>query len=151
MIVPSLEDVGEDIPPVIQAPALAPPLKVKSIYPDRSKGVKPVFVQNLPLPITPNQPNLLIGMITNVRHQPIVNAILEIKTSAEETVRALKTNKLGQFFTATPLENNLYRLYIEHPDYDFDIITLDAKGEVLSPIKIIGRLKDTREPCPQPK
>jgi hypothetical protein len=126
--------------PVMQAPPLAPPLKVRSLHPDEPAKKAP-YSKTLQMPIKPDRPNLLAGMIKTPEHKPIDGAILEIKNNRNETVRALKTNKLGQFFTATPLSSSQYRLYVEHPEWNFDIIELQMTGKILPPLEIVASRK----------
>ncbi|HCQ92587.1 TPA: hypothetical protein DIU13_01240 [Candidatus Beckwithbacteria bacterium] len=61
---------------------------------------------------------------------------MEIKDNQGHPVRALKSNKLGQFFIATPLPDGIYQIEADHPDHAFAIIKLEAKGEVIPPLKI---------------
>ena len=66
----------------------------------------------------------------------VVNAIIEMRNDQNQTVRAVKTNKLGQFFIATPLLNGEYEIRAEHSEYAFDIIKLKVEGKIIPPIKI---------------
>jgi len=51
-------------------------------------------------------------------------------------VRALKSNKLGQFFIVTPLADGIYRIRAEHETAQFAVIKLEAKDEVIPPLKV---------------
>lgn len=90
----------------------------------------------LPIPTPPTRPNILVGMVLDQNNQMIEGAILEIRRSDEIPVRALKTNKLGQFQIVTPLENDTYEIEIEKEGYEFDIIKIEVKGEIISPLEI---------------
>lgn len=90
----------------------------------------------LPIPTPPTRPNILVGMVLDQNNQMIEGAILEIRRSDEIPVRALKTNKLGQFQIVTPLENDTYEIEIEKEGYQFDIIKIEVRGEIISPIEI---------------
>ena len=132
------------VKPIVQIiPPTSPPLVVTSLpsFSPKPKNkdkprVAPVYDQDLPLPSPPEAPNLLVGMIVTVEGNLLPNAIVEIKNNKGQTVRAVKTNKLGQFFTATPLLNGDYELKTEHPKYSFDIIKFKAEGKIIPPIKI---------------
>ncbi len=91
-------------------------------------------------PIT-SEPNIVSGVIKNSENEAITGAVLLVKNSKGEAVRALKTNALGQFSISTPLMNGMYTLEVGSAveDTTFDIITIEVKGEVLPPIELIGR------------
>ncbi|MFC1627188.1 hypothetical protein ACFL18_01365 [Patescibacteria group bacterium] len=109
-------------------------------FPKPQASKKPVvnasFAKDLILPQIPDKPNLIAGITLNHQNKIIPNVILEIKNSQNQSVRALKSNKLGQFFIATPLDDGVYQIMAEQQDHQFDIIKLEAKGEVIPPIKI---------------
>ncbi len=140
------EDLAVKQAPVIEtAPPLAPPLPVhaipKPVDLSDKKTVKPEFSQLVPIPQPPKIPNLLVGMVTDSSGRIITNALIEIKNSQGDTVRALKSNKLGQFFTATPLPSGTYQLIIEHDNYKFDIIELRLEGKNVPPLRIKAKEK----------
>lgn len=86
-------------------------------------------------------PNLIAGIIKDPQKKLLPNIILTIKDKNGLPVRALKTNKLGQFTTATPLPNGAYLLEVEDPmkRYVFDIAAIALSGKVFLPIEIIAR------------
>ncbi len=90
----------------------------------------------LPFPTPPTEPNVLVGMVVNNKGNIIENAIITIKDSQGNIARAQKTNKIGQFFIATPLENNKYQIEVEVEGHTFDIINIELKGEPVPPIEI---------------
>lgn len=81
-------------------------------------------------------PNTICGIVKTKEGKLIDGVILEIKDSQGNPVRALKTNKLGQFRTVTSLPNGTYEIVAEKEGYEFDIIKIELKGEVLPPIEI---------------
>ncbi len=95
-----------------------------------------VFNRSLPFPSLPSQPNLLIGMIFNHENKSLANAILEIKNEQGNTVRALKSNPLGQFYTSTPLPAGNYTIEIELDGYTFPKYSLEISNQILDPIEI---------------
>lgn len=109
-----------------------PPLPV-------GKKVDAKFVLNIVIPSTPTMPNLLTGFIHDRQGKIIEGAILEIRDSMGNPVRAFKTNKLGQFLSATPLPPGTYEIETEKEGYLFDIIKVELKGEILSPIEIVSK------------
>lgn len=98
--------------------------------------VKAKLSPTLPIPSPPTRPNLIVGMVIDPKQEIIEGAIIEIRNHEGLPVRALKTNKLGQFMIATPLENDIYEIETEKEGFLFDIIKLEVKGEIIQPIEI---------------
>lgn len=90
---------------------------------------------SLPIPITPSTPNTLVGLTLNSEGKILDGVLIEIKNQ-NLTLRATKSNKLGQFLFARPLENGLYQLLAEKEDYKFDIYSIELNGEIMNPLKI---------------
>lgn len=88
------------------------------------------------LPAMPTSPNVLAGMVFSSDGRIIDNAIVEIRDQQGFPVRALKTNRLGQFTIATPLPNGAYELDVEKEGFRFDILKIEARGEIIAPIEI---------------
>ena len=87
------------------------------------------------VPLT-NKPNVLSGLVSTFDGSPVNGAIITVRDTNGIPVRALKTNKLGQFLSATPLEDGTYTLEVESRWVNFEPITLTLKGEILSPLAI---------------
>ena len=100
------------------------------------KTVKPKFEPELPMPSRPAIANLLVGMVLDDQGKILPDVIIEIRDEAGFPVRALKANKLGQFRIATPLKNGTYEIELEKEGYQFDIIKLEVKGEIIEPMEI---------------
>lgn len=96
----------------------------------------PTFADDLVLPQKPDKPNLIAGITLDRTGKIIPNVILEIRDNQGFPVRALKSNKLGQFFIATPLPEGVYQIVAEHENHKFAIIKLEAKNELIPPLKI---------------
>ncbi len=88
------------------------------------------------LPATPTTPNIVNGLVVDENESEIEGAIVEIQDLLGNPVRAMRTNGLGQFQTATPLPNGEYLIVVEKEPYQFDIIKLKAEGKIILPIKI---------------
>lgn len=84
----------------------------------------------------PSLPNIISGMLFDRQGKLLENAIIEIKDSAGYPVRALRSNKLGQFRSASPLENGLYQIEIEKEGLNFDIIKINLEGKIVPPLEI---------------
>jgi hypothetical protein len=93
-------------------------------------------------PLT-DRANIISGVVKNVNTNTALEGIvLIIKNQSGETVRALKTNSLGQFSISTPLSNGKYTIEIDSSNktgLTFDIISVELKGVVLPPMEFLGR------------
>ena len=101
--------------------------------------------KNVPLPSIPSpahivplthKPNIISGIVTDERANPLENVILIFKNAAGIPLRALKTNKLGQFLSATSLENGVYTVEVESELAKFVPFTVTLRGEVISPLEV---------------
>lgn len=111
------------------------------------------FVRSIPqtmakgagLPIAPEFPNIITGIVKDPRGNPLPNILVEVKDAEDNAVRAFKTNALGQFASATPLVNGRYTISFEDPKGQnrFDSVAFDATGQIVLPIEVIS--VDTRE------
>ncbi len=98
-------------------------------------------VDEIGMPTLPQTPNVVVGIIKDGQKKILPNIILTIKDNKGMPLRALKTNKLGQFITATPLPNGTYFLEVEDPlkRYTFDVAEIAMKGEIFLPIEITAK------------
>lgn len=97
--------------------------------------------EELDMPRVPQAPNLIVGVIKDPQKKLLPNIIITIKDKSGLPLRALKTNKLGQFATATPLSNGTYLLEVEDPlkRFIFDMAEFALSGKVFLPIEIIAK------------
>ena len=86
-------------------------------------------------------PNIIAGVFKDPGRKILPNIILTIKDKQGSPLRAMKTNKLGQFATATPLPNGVYFLEADDPlkRYVFDIAEITLNGKVFTPVEIIAK------------
>ncbi len=87
----------------------------------------------------PEHPNLLTGLVLDPAGSYLEGVILELSDAAGVPVRALRTNKLGQFMTATPLPPGVYTLTAEKEGLHFTPLTLRAENKIISPIVISAK------------
>jgi Rps23 Pro-64 3,4-dihydroxylase Tpa1-like proline 4-hydroxylase len=101
--------------------------------------------KSIGLPISPEFPNLVTGIVKDPRGGPLGNILVEIKDADSNPVRAFKTNPLGQFASATPINNGIYTIEFEDPkgENKFDVIQFSATGQIILPIEVIS--VDNRE------
>ncbi|RJQ38431.1 hypothetical protein C4559_01430 [Candidatus Microgenomates bacterium] len=92
------------------------------------------------LPIAPDTPNLIIGIVKDPRGNVLPNILVEIKDKEQNPVRAFKTNGLGQFASATPLLNGVYTVWFEDQNGKnrFDPIEITIAGEIVPVIEVFS-------------
>ncbi len=88
--------------------------------------------------VQPVSPNIISGIVKDNTDDILPGILIEIKDKGGKTERALKTNKLGQFAIATPLDNGAYNVYFEDPRglYQFDIIEVNLTGAIFPAMEI---------------
>ena len=69
----------------------------------------------------------------------VEGAILVTHDKQGLPVRALKTNKLGQFIAATPLSNGVYIISVEKDNLLFDNIEIELREKVIEPLLISAK------------
>ena len=94
------------------------------------------FNTSLPFPSPPTEPNRVVGMVLTPQNDLINDAIVEIKNEAGATIRAVKTNALGQFFITTPLPIGNHVVITEKEGMQFPAIRLEINNTVIRPIEI---------------
>lgn len=131
-----------------QGKAVFSPSMAKPAEPTQTKFVRSIpqsMQKGVGLPITPEFPNIITGIVKDPRGNPLPNILVEVKDDQGNAVRAFKTNALGQFASATPLTNGNYTIEFEdtREQNKFDTTTFKAGGEIILPIEVIS--VDTRE------
>ena len=126
--------VSIPIPTATPYPTTHNPLPILSAAPV-TQTIEPALTTDL-VP-TPENPNILTGLVHTHDDKILEGAIVEIIN--QETgmpVRALRSNKLGQFTIATPLSPAKYIISTELDKYIFEPVLLEVKNEILKPILI---------------
>lgn len=90
----------------------------------------------LPFPTMPTEPNKIVGMVLGPNNELIADAIVEIKNTTGQIVRAVKTNMLSQFFVATPLPAGNYIVDVEKANYSFSSQNLVLSDQILAPLEL---------------
>lgn len=83
-----------------------------------------------------NKPNAFCGIVTDPKNNLLQDAVLLVKDEANTPVRALKTNKLGQFVVSTPLESGTYTINTELDNYQFEPGQITLQGKIIPPVQI---------------
>jgi len=111
---------------------------------DVAGQVKVVPVQPVKIKPLTHSPNIISGVVRGISGELMQGIILLIKNSKGESVRALKTNPLGEFIITTPLPKGIYTVEVGSSPTDkqaFDIISVDVGGGIIPPINISGRVQ----------
>ncbi len=94
------------------------------------------------LPVLTDTPNVLTGVVRDAEGKNLGDTLLIVKNSRGDTIRALKTNSLGQFVVSTPLQNGTYTVEVSpvnKTNLTFAIIPIEVKGEVIPTLDVIGK------------
>lgn len=107
------------------------------------KVITPDMAVKAGLPRLTTFPNVVTGIIKDNQGNLLPGILVTVKDKEDIPVRALKTNKLGQFAASTPLANGVYTIDIEDPKgiHLFDRVRITLNGSVLSPVEVIARTK----------
>lgn len=130
-----------DLPPTPAKPAPTNPTPVYSAStlpmppPAAPQSLAPQAQTASNLPI-PERPNIVSGVVMS-GGQPVDGAIVEILNSATGIpVRALRSNKNGQFQTATPLSKGNYNISVEKAGLTFAPVSIICDDKIISPIQL---------------
>ncbi|MFH1566154.1 MAG: PrgI family protein [bacterium] len=86
-------------------------------------------------------PNVIWGTVKDKNGHLLENATLIIRDENDTPIRALKTNKLGQFMGATPLNNGNYKIEVLNNENSFDIIKVSLTGKAVKPLEFLTKNK----------
>src|SRR3990167_4953203 len=95
---------------------------------------------NQMVPLT-DKPNVISGIVLSAQNTSLVGAILIIRNETGVPVRALKSNRLGQFLSATSLPKGNYQIEIDAEGEEFEPVALALNNEVLQPIEIRAKAR----------
>lgn len=117
-------------PPPIQTPPPTPPIvnpQVKIVEPSRPAPTQVTLTSS---------PNVINGIVIDTAGNYLEGVIVSIHDKDGLPVRALKTNKLGQFAGATPLAAGTYTVTFEKDSLEFETLQVELDGSVLSPVNV---------------
>jgi hypothetical protein len=100
-----------------------------------SPSATPDQITKLPTLFTPTTPNTLTGMTLTPDGKILEDVIIELQKDGL-TARATKSNKLGQFLFASPLDNGTYHIITEKNGFTFQKYALNFEGKIISPLKL---------------
>ena len=123
--------VREQLDEVTSHPSAIPP----SLLKEKIKVVIPPKLKQTQVALT-TFPNVINGIINDGSGAYLEGVVAVIYDKEGLPVRALKTNKLGQFSGSTPLPNGTYTLELEKDNFIFDVLQIELGGEILPPLLI---------------
>lgn len=93
------------------------------------------------LPKLTTFPNVVTGIIKDFDSNMLPGVLVTVRDKDGIPLRALKTNKLGQFAASTPLPDGTYLIEIEDPRsrYVFDRVQISLNGTLLPAIEIVAK------------
>jgi len=85
--------------------------------------------------------NVVTGIVKDGDQNLLPGVLVTVKDKDGVPLRALKTNRLGQFAASTPLINGMYFLEIEDPRlrYTFDRAQITLNGSVVPALEIFAK------------
>lgn len=117
--------------------------------PETPPVAEPVKVVTPAIPVTPQAkpaqitlttfPNVINGIVTDPQGNYLEGVVVVFHDKDRLPVRALKTNKLGQFTGSTPLPNGTFTIELEKDNFTFDILKIDLTGKVLPPLTVAAK------------
>ncbi len=105
---------------------------------ERVKIVVPARPKQTTIALT-TFPNVINGIIKDQTGNYLEGTVAVIYDKEGLPVRALKSNKLGQFTGSTPLPNGTYTLELEKDNFNFDVLQIELSGGVLPPLVITSK------------
>lgn len=111
----------------------APSSSVRVIAPDAATKAG--------LPRLTTFPNVVTGIVKDHYGNLLAGMLITVRDKDDVPLRALKTNKLGQFAASTPLPNKTYLVEIEDPKgaFVFDKVQIPLTGMVAPLIEVTAK------------
>lgn len=129
-LIDDAEKIKKELASVTREPEPLTPIKVQVITPPKQKQTR--------LTLT-TFPNVINGVIVDSQNNYLEGVVVVIHDKDGLPVRALKTNKLGQFTGSTPLPDATYTIELEKENLSFDILQIQLEGKVLPPLNISAK------------
>ena len=93
------------------------------------------------LPRLTTFPNVVTGIVKDGDQNLLPGVLITVKDKDGVPLRALKTNRLGQFAASTPLVNGTYFIEIEDPRlrYTFDRAQITLNGSIVPALEVFAK------------
>jgi hypothetical protein len=107
------------------------------------KTMNPDVATRAGLPRLTTFPNVVTGIIKDYDNNLLPGVLVTVKDKDGVPLRALKTNKLGQFAASTQLSNGTYVVEVEDPRerFLFDRVQITVNGAVMPALQIVAKSK----------
>ena len=107
------------------------------------KTMNPDVATRMGLPRLTTFPNVVTGIVKDNDNNLLPGVLVTVKDKEGIPLRALKTNKLGQFAASTQLPNETYVVEVEDPRerFLFDRVQITTNGTVLPALQIVAKNK----------
>lgn len=124
--------------PMRQASVMPPPSGAPSTS---VRVIAPEAAAKAGLPRLTTFPNVVTGIIKDPYGNLLAGMLITVRDKDDVPLRALKTNKLGQFAASTPLPDNTYIVEIEDPKgaFIFNKVQIPLIGTVAPPIEVTAK------------
>lgn len=111
------------------------------------KIMNPDVATRAGLPRLTTFPNVVTGIIKDYDNNLLPGVLVTVKDKDGVPLRALKTNKLGQFAASTQLSNGTYMVEVEDPRerFLFDRVQITINGTVMPALQIVAKSKRSLE------
>src|SRR3989344_7774246 len=129
---------------MLQASQIKQQLDVENIGPINPKATLKINVTPSPKPkltqlVLTSLPSVINGIVVDAEGNYLDGVVVVIYDKEGLPVRALKTNKLGQFSGSTPLPNGTYSIEFEKENLVFDVLQIELEGNILPPLSIAAK------------
>jgi hypothetical protein len=103
--------------------------------------IQPGRAVKVGLPRLTTFPNIVTGIVKDKDKNLLPGVLVTVKDKEGVPVRALKTNRLGQFAASTQLPNGVYLVEIEDPRfrYTFDRAQVTLNGTIVPALEIFAK------------
>src|SRR3989344_1804002 len=130
--------VKQQIQTVQEGSPSKPSAITEALLREKIKVVVPAKLKLVQVALT-TFPNVINGIVKDIGGNYIEGVVAVIYDKEGLPVRALKTNKLGQFNGSTPLPNGTYTLEVEKDNFRFDVLQIELAGDILPPLQITAK------------
>jgi hypothetical protein len=103
--------------------------------------IQPGRAANVGLPRLTTFPNIVTGIVKDKDKNLLPGVLVTVKDKGGVPLRALKTNRLGQFAASTPLPNGIYFVETEDPRlrFTFDRAQITLNGSIVPALEIFAK------------
>lgn len=123
--------VSIQISKLTKRPQISQKIKIEILPATKKTNITPIV-------LTAN-PNVINGITTDSLGSYLEGVIVVAHDKEGLPVRALKTNKLGQFVAATPLPTGVYTMTFEKDNLVFDVLKIELDGGIIPPLNVSAK------------